>query len=298
MKVAKAGVVGIGSMGSAHYRVYKDLGLNTVGFDVAARPDYNMASDIGELSDCDIVSICTPTSRHVEDAMKIGDIGVKNILVEKPYARTVDECKRLTKYFKDKNIRATVGLIERYNPALRKVSELVKHENILSMIFRRAGKKDDRIKDNISLDIGVHDFDMAKVITGKKLENVVKLREDDLEAMYYGRCGDTNVVIELSWKTGTKARTLSVLTNKNQYYVDYVNFKDPKIIVRGKFDYMWENGDFVKFQDLSGDLKEVSFEKDEPLKSEIFDIITRIERGKEFLISTQEATESVELATS
>jgi len=298
MKVQKAGVIGLGNIGPGHYRVYKELGLDVIGYDVEEKPGYNMAQKFDELSECDIVSICVPTNLHLEYGIRIGDLGVKNILMEKPYAKTVDECKILTEYFKKENIRATVGMIERYNPALNKVKELTRDEKILSMIFKRVGTKPGRIKDPISLDIGVHDFDLVKMISGNKLKDIRVLRKDDEEAMYYGKAGDANVIIELSWKAkDTKGRSLNLFTDKNVYYADYVNFRDPKILVRGKFDYTWENGDFVEFQNLSEDLKEIEFDKTEPLKNEISDIIQRIEEGEPFNISLEDATDAVRFAT-
>ena len=88
----RVGVIGVGSMGKNHVRVYSEIaelvGVTDVMKDsaksVADRfkvSSYETPQDL--LKDVDAVSICTPTSEHLKVAKMAIEQGV-HLLVEKP----------------------------------------------------------------------------------------------------------------------------------------------------------------------------------------------------------------------
>ena len=89
----RVGVVGVGSMGQNHARVYSEIAELAGVYDVMGE----QARRIGERFSCtafddlddmlkqvDAISICTPTSMHLEVALKAIAAGV-HLLVEKPF---------------------------------------------------------------------------------------------------------------------------------------------------------------------------------------------------------------------
>src|SRR4030066_1056408 len=104
MRVA---VIGVGSMGFNHLRVYSELeGVELAGVsdvnperlaaitDRFAVPTYSDYRELFEKEKPEAVSITVPTSDHEEAAAFALQAGA-HILVEKPIAATVDEGRRI-----------------------------------------------------------------------------------------------------------------------------------------------------------------------------------------------------------
>src|SRR3989338_9024637 len=111
----RAAVIGLGSMGANHARVYSQLnGVELVGCsDVNSNSkfsDYPFYTDYKELlkkESPDFVSICVPTTLHKTVATYALSQGI-NTLVEKPIA---DSEKKF-------GAKLAVGHIERFNPVI------------------------------------------------------------------------------------------------------------------------------------------------------------------------------------
>ena len=96
----KAGVIGVGSMGKNHARVYSDLDVLGGIADLDIEAAQNLAdrfkstaySDYKELlaTDIDAVTVATPTQTHFKIAMDAIDAG-KHVLIEKPICATIAE---------------------------------------------------------------------------------------------------------------------------------------------------------------------------------------------------------------
>src|SRR5512145_1035901 len=106
MDQLKVGVIGAGTMGQRHCRVYSTLRrVQLVGI-CDTRPDvggrvahqyevayYERLDDL--LKNVDAVSIVTPTPLHFEVAMHCLGQGI-HVLVEKPMTETLDQAEVLT----------------------------------------------------------------------------------------------------------------------------------------------------------------------------------------------------------
>jgi UDP-N-acetylglucosamine 3-dehydrogenase len=72
----------------------------------------------------DIVSICTRTKVHYEIAKYCIENHI-NILLEKPITNDIQQAEELLELAKKNNISLLIGHIERFNPAVKKVKEIV-----------------------------------------------------------------------------------------------------------------------------------------------------------------------------
>src|SRR5262249_50780489 len=103
----KAAVIGVGSMGHHHARIYRemnDVELVTIvdknpetASKVAARFQVPYYTDIDAmLAECkpDIVSLAVPTSLHYSVGVHLMEHGI-NVLIEKPIAKTLEEGAKL-----------------------------------------------------------------------------------------------------------------------------------------------------------------------------------------------------------
>src|SRR6266545_4933182 len=101
MKVA---VIGVGSLGQHHARVYRELGAELIGVadesvaranEIAARHGCEATTDFrGLLKRVDAVSVAVPTLRHFDVVRECLQAGV-HVLVEKPITATVPEAEEL-----------------------------------------------------------------------------------------------------------------------------------------------------------------------------------------------------------
>ena len=124
----KVGVVGVGSIGRNHARIYAGL----ASADLVAIYDENeeharaLATEFGTEAVCsidelisrvDAASVATPTVTHREIATRLLSAG-KHVLVEKPIADSVDDAKAMIDLANEVGCILQVGHIERFNPVM------------------------------------------------------------------------------------------------------------------------------------------------------------------------------------
>jgi len=124
MRKLNVAVVGCGSWGKNHTRVYNDL--EDASLIAIADVDENTAKEIGkrchtnwytdpakifDVSDVEAVSICTPTVTHADIALTAIKAG-KHILVEKPMTNTIEEAESLIKAAEAQGVHLAFGFVE------------------------------------------------------------------------------------------------------------------------------------------------------------------------------------------
>ncbi|KAF7668628.1 hypothetical protein LDENG_00296240 [Lucifuga dentata] len=72
----------------------------------------------------DAVLVCTPDRLHKEPAVAFAKKGY-HILLEKPMATTADDCKEIVAACTQSGVMLMVGHVLRYDPAIRKIKELI-----------------------------------------------------------------------------------------------------------------------------------------------------------------------------
>ena len=131
------------------------------------------------LRDCHVVSICSPSSTHVDWAEHSFKAGI-HTFIEKPLALTADDCTNLVNMHKRSGLsfRAGVGHIERFNPAFQVLLENIHRVGKIQVIEAlRTNPSSGRISDaDVVSDLTVHDLDLMRAICGgHSLDNVVIL---------------------------------------------------------------------------------------------------------------------------
>ena len=169
MDVVKVAVVGVGTWGQNHARVYHELpqadlvAVADVDQDraqeVAARFDTRAVADYHDLlTQIDAVSIAVPTALHHQVAAEFLGAGVP-ILLEKPMTRTLEEADDLVALAGKRGVLFQVGHIERFNPVIRAVEELDITPKFIEC--HRLSPMSLRIQDvGVVLDLMIHDLDV------------------------------------------------------------------------------------------------------------------------------------------
>jgi predicted dehydrogenase len=123
----RAGTVGVGRLGREHVRVLANLpGIRLSGVydqqpergEAESHPyGVRQAASLNDLiASCDLITVATPTSTHLEVARRVIEAGVA-CLVEKPLCATAAEAEALVDVARKRGVPLGVGHIERYNPA-------------------------------------------------------------------------------------------------------------------------------------------------------------------------------------
>lgn len=206
-------VVGAGNMGKNHVRVYEQLaGAELVE---VVEPDDERAADIESTYDISVVeevadiecavaaTIAVPNRYHRDVALKCIEMGL-DVLVEKPLAPTVKDAKAIARAAREADRILQVGHIERFNPAVRTLRDLLDTEQPIAFEAHRLGPFEDHLSgENVVLDLMIHDLDV--------IESLVPADVVDLQAVGVSpmsdECDYATVILE--FENGTVATLVS-----------------------------------------------------------------------------------------
>jgi UDP-N-acetylglucosamine 3-dehydrogenase len=315
MKVA---VIGVGSMGINHLRVYTELdGVEVVGVSDISQDQLEMAagrfsvktySDYKALIESEkpeAVSITVPTSEHELVTTFCLEHGI-HVLVEKPIAATVEEGRRMIALAEKVGKQLMVGHIIRFNPAMQSLKQRLENGDagkVFQVFCRRAGPFPARIRDvGVVVDLAPHDVDLMRFLTGKDPIRVYAETEQqihtDHEDLLFGLLrfeeGITGA-LEINWLTPTKMRETLVLGEKGLFRVDDI-MQDL---------YFYENTQAIgelwsPFRAIrgvtEGSMTRFSIKRQEPLKAEIQAFIDAVQNGKEVPVTGQDGLEALRLS--
>ncbi len=178
-KSIKIALFGIGKMGQNHLRILSMLKDVEIAFlydtnqelcqVMSERFGVKILKDIDEdLKSCDGAIIVTPTFTHFDYINKVSDY-VKNIFVEKPLTNTLESTQIILTLAKEKSLNIQVGFIERYNPAVLTLKNILtpNTHKIINIDFIRTNKMSSRITDcDVVIDLMIHDIDLALNFNG------------------------------------------------------------------------------------------------------------------------------------
>ena len=181
MDKVRVAVIGVGFWGRNHARVFSELeGAELVAVcdidvkraqDIASRYGCAWYRDYVELLQKerpDAVTICTPTITHAKIAIDCIRRRV-DVLVEKPMAASIEEAMMIVKEAKKESVKVMVGFIERFNPGVIKVKELIEKGrigNVVLIFAKRVSRWPIRVGDiGVVKDLAIHDIDVIRYIT-------------------------------------------------------------------------------------------------------------------------------------
>lgn len=127
-KKIRCGVVGVGSLGQHHARIYAALpGAELAGIfetsdvraaEICAKFNCRRFATLEELgAACDAVSVVVPTDKHEQVALPLLAQGC-HLLIEKPICASLEEAERVVAAARAKNCIVQVGHIEHFNPVM------------------------------------------------------------------------------------------------------------------------------------------------------------------------------------
>ena len=314
----KTAVIGVGSMGRNHARVYSELAeaeLVAVS-DANAKQAESVAEKIGVRAYTDYremlakeqpeaVSIAVPTVMHEEVGIVALEAGA-HVLMEKPIAATVEEGQRLIEKAKSVGRQLMVGHIVRFNPAIQALKQkLAAGElgRIFQVFCRRAGPFPSRILDvGVVVDLAPHDVDLMRFLTGADPVRVYAETEQRLhtnhEDLLWGVLRFADGItgsLEINWLTPTKVRETLVLGERGMFRVDDL-MQDLYFFENAQAkDVQWTTLQTLKGV-TEGSMTRFAIPRFEPLKAELQAFLKAIQDGNPVPVSGEDGLAALKIS--
>ena len=295
----KVGVVGTGYLGRLHVRVLSEMPeAELVGF---VEPNDAVAGELGQKFnvqrfpsvdalarhvECAVVA--TPTINHFEVSRELLEAGC-DVLVEKPITATVGEANRLIEVADRKRRILQVGHVERYNPAIVAIADLVK--DVRYVEAERLGVFVGRSLDiDVLLDLMIHDLNLVQSLLRQR---VVEIRAVGVPVLT-DKVDMTNVRLE--FENGAVANLTASRVSQDRVRKQRFFGRDFYVSVDTK------DQDVKGFRLVSeGELKtvkpfDVPVEKKEPLRAELEAFMRCVRDRSRPLVTGEDGLEAVALA--
>lgn len=180
-KPINVGVIGVGHLGQHHAKHFSTLenaklcgiyDLDTARSEEIAKKYNTIAyNDIEKLiTDCDALSIVTPTPLHSEIAQLCIKSG-KHVFIEKPITKTVAEADALLALSKGTGLIVQIGHIERLNPALLALKNFELNPKYID-VQRLAPYTVRGTEVPVVLDLMIHDIDIILSLVKSPVKNM------------------------------------------------------------------------------------------------------------------------------
>ena len=188
------GVIGAGRIGKIHAQ---NLAARIPGVDVSAIADVdlgaaqdlatrlrvpNAAADYHTIladPDIDAVAICSSTDTHARIVIEAARAG-KHIFCEKPIDFDLAKIDVALEAVKKAGVKLQIGFNRRFDPNFRKVRSMIAEGKIGTPHIIRITSRDPappplsyvKVSGGMFLDMTIHDFDMARYLSGSEVEEV------------------------------------------------------------------------------------------------------------------------------
>jgi len=293
MKVAQ---IGTGGWGKNHARILSQLGVLSAICD----SDKDRSKEFGEKfsinyydsvdsllnsEQFDAAFVCTPTSTHSAIASQLIQSN-KHVFVEKPMTYLSEDGKDLLELAKKNHVILSCGYIERFNPAVGIVKDLVtskKYGDLVMLEFHRENRMPLHIKDvGIIYDTSVHDIDTAMWLFNDTPEVVfaragkIKHKHEDFASIMLGFKDNKVAIISSNWITPTRIRNFNAVCTEGVISSDFIS-QEVRI-------------------ETKNDTEIPRNEKEEPLLLEIQNFLGAIEGKNDLIVKPEQAVNVTKIA--
>jgi len=305
------GVIGVGHMGQHHTRVLsllKDVhlvGISDInverGLHLASQYRVHFYEDYRELLErVDAVCIAVPTRLHCTVGMECLKHGV-HTLIEKPIAASIDEAEILVNAAAEYSRILQVGHIERFNPAFRELTNVLKREEVLALEAHRLSPYSSRANDvSVVFDLMIHDIDLILELIPYQVIKVIAsgncaTKSGHLDYVTANLVFENGLVSTLtaSKVTHRKIRRIAAHCKDSLVEADFLN-NDISIHRQTTSNYLTDYGQVLYRQD--GLIEKVYTSNIEPLHAELEHFIHCVRGGVQPSVGGEQALKALRLA--
>lgn len=330
--LVKVAVIGTGSLGKEHARIYSELAAaGLVDFVGVHDVSINAAKKIAEkhqvmafptlldaAAAADALSIVTPTTTHFHIGKILLQIG-KHLLIEKPMTDDVPQAAELVQVARQHNCVLQVGHVERFNPVFKYLESVATEPRFIEV--HRLSPYPARSTDiGVVLDLMIHDLDLLLAFVKSPVVSVegvgipVLSKSEDIanaRVRFANGCVANLTASRISPERMRKIRVFSGGEMPAYVSLDYRaqegfiyriardGEEESSILKKVLAAKLGMGKDSTIVSEFAGKRivrEPVPIEKDEPLKRELLHFVECVERRQIPKVSGESAVQALDLA--
>lgn len=291
----RCGVIGVGSLGQHHARIYASLPeVEFVGLydhsparaeEIAARHNCKVFPSIEALgAACEAVSVVVPTDRHRDVALPLLAQGC-HLLIEKPICASLEEASEVLAAAQKHQRIVQVGHIEHFNPVVGYLEKNVSSPRFITA-DRLAPFNIRGTEVGVVLDLMIHDIGVVLSLVNSPIAridavgvNVLSKTEDIANARIQFENG---CVANLNTSRVSLKKVREIRVFQPECYLS--------------LNYMEQTGHLIRKSGLMLDKQDIPIEKDEPLKLELASFVDCVRRSVDPKVGAQLGRSALEVA--
>lgn len=273
--IVRVGVVGVGSLGQHHARIYAELletelvGVydehSTRAEQIAARYRTKAYPSLEALAqDIDAASVVVPTDQHHSIAGQLLERGL-HLLIEKPITETTAQAEELVALAAKRHLILQVGHIERFNPAFNFLDQMngrprfIEAHRLAPYPPPRSGLPPRGTEVSVILDLMIHDLEV--------ILHLVRAPIRELHAVGLPVLSPTEDIanVRLLFEDGCVANVTSSRITPEPVRKFRVFLEDAYV----SLDYLQQSGEIRRKSPAGITREAVPIERGEPLANEL-----------------------------
>ncbi len=309
----RCGVVGVGSLGQHHARIYASLpGAELVGIydtsvarsaEISAKAGCRRFESLEELGAvCEAVSVAVPTDLHEKVALPLLAAGC-HLLIEKPLCASLEEAERVLAAAMARNCLVQVGHVEHFNPVMAFLEKEADRPQYITA-ERLAPYQVRGTEVGVVLDLMIHDIGIVLALVKSPIAkidsvgiSVLSKTEDIANARieFENGCVANLSASRMSLK---KAREIRIFQDDAYLSLDFMN-QSGHLVRKSDmiaFGLKMKIG-LVKAGDTSSiPVHEIPIEKGEPLALELAHFVESVARKRQPKVGAALGKSALEIA--
>jgi len=298
----KVGVIGVGSLGQWHARVYSELpsaelvGVHDVNeqraSEIARRYRTRAFARMEDLAaQTEALSVVVPSDLHCKIASLLMERGI-HLLVEKPIASSTSDAESMVALARQKGLILQVGHVERFNPVLGALEGALSEPRFIEAVRLapypppREGSAPRGTEVSVVLDLMIHDLEI--------LLHLVRSPVRDLHAVGVPVLSPSEDIanVRLTFENGCVANVTA--SRVSQERTRKIRVFQPDTYV--SLDYEKQSGHLYRKVGAGIARSDVPIEKGEPLQNELASFVQCVLTRGEPIVSGRQAADALKLA--
>lgn len=307
----RIGVIGVGNMGQHHTRVLssmKDVELVGVadinverGLETASKYKVRFFEDYCDLlPHVEAVCVAVPTRLHYAVGINCLLAGI-HVLIEKPIAASISEAESLVNAAAESGCILQVGHIERFNPAFRELSKVLKTEEVLALEAHRMSPYSDRASDvSVVLDLMIHDIDLLLELAASPVTKLTASGTRALDSGYLDYVTATlgfanGIVATLTASKVTHRKIRRIVAHCKSSFTE-ADFLNNEILIHRQTSTNSVNDRQVLYRQ-DGLIEKVYTSNIQPLSAELEHFVNCVHGGNQPSVGGEQALKALRLAS-
>jgi predicted dehydrogenase len=298
----RVGVVGVGSLGQWHARVYSELpeadlvgvyDLNTKRADEIARKYRTRMFPTMEAlaAETEALSVVVPSDHHHEVATLLMRCG-SHLLVEKPIASTTADAEAMVAMAQERGLILQVGHVERFNPVLAFLETVLTEPRFIEAVRlapyppTRDGQHPRGTEVSVVLDLMIHDLEIILHLVRSPVKEIHAIGVPVLSP------SEDIANVRLTFQNGCVANVTASRISMEKNRKIRVFQSDAYV----SLDYEKQSGHIYRKQGGAISRSSVPIEKGEALFNELRSFVRCVLAHSQPVVSGRHAAEALKLA--